>query len=254
LNDRKEVDLMDCFLIKYCIWNEEEQIETVYGFVKDAIEKHGYTYSLDFGGIRKELDEFKKEIDEETKFIKDTRVKSLTIVYNDYYEVLNPPSRYDNLINKSDFDRLSNQDQSIHIYYWEASWGQVRNHTSYNIRKGNSKFSLFINNTKYDLKTITQGEKRQATKKPNEYTEKAWDGRVNDFLQHIDDIKNQIEQYRNKDLEHLRTNLFVDPTLANIVETHITATQKGIEKIDLEIREIQNGYKKLKDEEVILNA
>jgi MoxR-like ATPase len=29
LNDRAEIDLMECFLIRHCIWNEQEQIETV---------------------------------------------------------------------------------------------------------------------------------------------------------------------------------------------------------------------------------
>jgi hypothetical protein len=44
--------------------------------------------------------------------------------------------------------------------------------------------------------------------------------------------------------------LFVKPKLANIVESHIAATLKNIEKKKKKIREIQNGYKKLKDEEV----
>ncbi|GHS99395.1 hypothetical protein FACS189421_09770 [Bacteroidia bacterium] len=40
--------------------------------------------------------------------------------------------------------------------------------------------------------------------------------------------------------------------LANIVETHLTNTQKEIEKYEVEIRKIQNDYKKLKDEEVVI--
>lgn len=39
LNDRTAVDLMDCFLIKECIWNEDVQRKTVAGFVSDAIQK-----------------------------------------------------------------------------------------------------------------------------------------------------------------------------------------------------------------------
>jgi MoxR-like ATPase len=46
LNDRNEVDLMDCFLIWHCLWNEETERDTVYQFVRDAIEKHGYTVHL----------------------------------------------------------------------------------------------------------------------------------------------------------------------------------------------------------------
>jgi hypothetical protein len=97
-----------------------------------------------------------------------------------------------------------------------------------------------------------QGEKRQATNKPHHKVEEAWDEQVSGFLEHIGDMKAQIEAYRNKDLEHLRSNLFVKPSLANTVESHITATLKDIEKIELEIRGIQNAYKKLKDEEIVI--
>jgi len=253
LNDRKEVDLMDCFLIMHCIWNEEEQKDTMQRFVRESIEEYGYKKEIDFASIKDELVNFKTEINEETKFVKDIRVEMLDPVHNDYFEILNPPSQYDVLIRRADFDNLNNQNQGIYLCYWDNSYRQVRNHNHYNIRSGNSTTSIFINDTEYNLKTTTQDEKRQATKKPHPSVEKDWDGRVDSFLEHTGDMRNQIEQYRNKDLDYLRTNLFVDPALANIVESHITATQKEIEKIKLEIREIQNGYKKLKDEEVVLD-
>jgi len=252
LNDRKEVDLMDCFLIRHCIWNEKWQIDTVWQFVSEAIEDHGYTKEIDLKSIRDELVNFKTEIDEETKFVKDTRVEVLEPVHNDYFEILNPPDNHSNLINQNEFMNLSNQNISIYLYYWHTSYQRVQNYSTYNIRKGNSKFSVFVNDTEYKLKTMIQGDKRQTTKKPHPSVEKDWDRRVNGFLLDTSDIKSRIQEYQKKDLEHLRTNLFVDPSLANIVESHITATQKAIEKIELEIREMQNGYKKLKDEEIVV--
>jgi len=109
VNDRTKVDLMDCFLIKHCIWDEKEQMDTVWQFVSDAIEKHGYTKEIDFKGIEDELVNFKTEIDEETKFVKDTRVEELASVRNGYYEILNPPDQNSNLINQNEFNNLSNQ-------------------------------------------------------------------------------------------------------------------------------------------------
>jgi len=140
----------------------------------------------------------------------------------------------------------------MYLCYWYDYHNQVRNHSTYNIRKGNSQFSVFINDKEYKLKILIKGDKRQATKKPHPKVEEDWDNRVDGFIQHTGEMKNQIEQYRNKDLEHLRTNLFVKPELANKVESHITKTLKDIEKIELKIREIQNNYKKLKDEEVVI--
>ncbi|MDR0475819.1 MAG: AAA family ATPase [Treponema sp.] len=249
LNDRTEVDLMDCFLIKHCIWSEKEQIDTLWQFVSDAIETSGYTQDVDLKNIRDELIEFKAEINRETKYFKDVPIEALVSVRNDYFEILNSPYQNSNLINQNEFKSLSNQNQRIYVCYWDDSYQQVRQYSEVYIRKGNTKFSVFINDKEYKLKTKTQVDKQQKTRRPNEYTEKAWDERVKGLLLNTEDMRNQIEEYRNKDLEHLRTNIFVDPALANIVESHITATQKEIEKIELEIREIQNAYKKLKDEE-----
>jgi MoxR-like ATPase len=252
VNDRIEIDLMDCFLIKHCIWNEKSQIDTVWQFVSGTIEEYGYTKEIDFKDIEDELDNFRTEIDEETKFEKDTRVKVLEPVHNDYYEILNPPDQNSNLISKDEFKNLSNQNKNMYLSYWYDSYQRVQNYYTYNIRKGNSKYSIFINDKEYKLKTMTQGEKRQTTKKPHQVVEKNWDEHVDVLLLTTGDMKAQIEEYRNKDLEHLRTNLFVEPELANIVETHINEVQKNIEKIEVEIGRIQHGYKQLKDEEIVL--
>jgi MoxR-like ATPase len=253
LNDRKEVDLMDCFLILHCLWNEEAERDTVYQFVADAIEKHGYTVSLDFADMRQELSEFKTEIDEETKFVKDTRVEVLAKVRDGYYKIVKMNDDSD-LIQQSDFVSLTNTNESKHLYYWRTDYRRTeRGYNTFKLRKGNSEFSVFVNDTEYKLKTKTEGDKRQITRKPNKKLEKMWDDEVDTFLRHTNEWKEQIEAFRNKDLEHLCTNIFVKPAFANIVESHITTAIKKIEKLEVEIRAIQSGYKKLKDEEVVLN-
>jgi MoxR-like ATPase len=263
LNDRNEVDLMDCFLIQHCIWNEEAEKDKAYQFVRDAIEEHGYTVSFDFESLNQELDEFKKEIDEETKFVKDTRVPVLKKIYDDYYEMEGMPTNC-NLIKQSDFNSLTDDNVSKYLYYWHNNYKRVEQYnnnsyhslghgSSFDLRKGNAEFSVFVDDTEYQLKMVVQGDKRQNTKKPHPSVEKDWDERVTQYLQKTAEWLEQIEAYRNKDLEHLRTNIFVKPELANIVESHIDATKKDIEKIKVTIREIQNGYKKLKDEEVVID-
>ena len=62
LNDRKCVDLMDCFLIKDCIWNEAEQIQTVSQYVNDAVQKYGYSMKVSFDALKAELEDFSKSV------------------------------------------------------------------------------------------------------------------------------------------------------------------------------------------------
>lgn len=251
LNDRKAADLMDCFLIKDCLWNETEQIQATSQFVRDAIQKHGYSLKFNFKGLKDELEEFKTEIKEETKFEKDTRVETLVNARNDYYEIVGFNSE-NNLIRQIDFNSLTNSNQAIRLYYYYDYYGRVQQNGNFNIRKGNSKHSIFINDNEYKLKTNTKGEKRQITKKPHKKVEEDWDGRVANYLEVTNTQKEELETYRTKDLQHLRTNLFINPELANIVESHLTSTRKEIEKFEVEIRKIQNDYKKLKDEEIVI--
>lgn len=251
LNDRKVADLMDCFLIKDCLWNETEQIQATSQFVRDAIQKHGYSLKFNFKVLKDELDEFKTEIKEETKFEKDTRVETLVNARNDYFEIVGFNNE-NNLIRQIDYNNLTNSNEYVRLYYYYEYYRQVQQNRTYNIRKGNSKFSIFINDQEYKLKTTTKGEKRQITKKPHKKVEEDWDSRVANYLEVTNNQKEELETYRTNDLKHLRTNLFVNPELANVVESHLTSTRKEIEKFEVEIRKIQNDYKKLKDEEIVI--
>ena len=251
LNERVAVDLMDCFLIKNCLWNESTQIQAVSQFVGDAIQKHGYKLSFDFKTLKEELNDFKTEINEETKFEKETRIEVLINARNEYYEIIGFDN-YNNLIKQIDFNALTNTNQINNFYYWEPSWGQARSNNRYNARTGNSKTSIFIADKEYQLKTTSKGEKHQITKKPHKKVEEDWNNRVSKYLEVTQTQKDELETYRTKDLKHLRINVFVNPELANIVESHLTATNKEIDKFEVEIRKIQNDYKKLKDEEIVI--
>jgi MoxR-like ATPase len=253
LNDRKAVDLMDCFLIKDCLWNDTEQIQATAQFVRDAIQKHGYSLKFNFKGIQEELQEFKTEIKEETKFEKDSRLEVLSNSRIEYYEIEGIDAQ-NNLLSHSVYRALNNSNQRFNLGYWEQYSKRVEEdfYKKFNIRIGNSKFTVFVNDKEYKLKTTTKGEKRQITKKPHKKVEEDWDNRVEKYLDVTNSQKEELETYKNKDLQHLRTNLFVNPELANIVESHLTSTRKEIEKFEVEIRKIQNDYKKLKDEEIVI--
>jgi MoxR-like ATPase len=253
LNDRKAVDLMDCFLIKDCLWNDTEQIQPTSQFVTDAIQKYGYSLKFNFKALKDELEEFKTEIRDETKFEKNTKVEVLENSIKEYYEIEGINS-YKNMLSQSDYNTLTNSNKRVKLGEW-VKWDRrvTYNYSSnFDLRKGSSKFSVFVNDEEFKLKTTTKGEKRKITKKPHKKVEKDWDGRVTNYLEVTNNQKDELEKYRTNDLQYLRINLFVNPELANIVESHLTATRKEIEKFEVEFRKIQNDYKKLKNEEIII--
>jgi len=248
LNDRKAVDLMDCFLIKDCLWNEDTQIETVKKIVNDSIEQYGYKLQFDLKSLKDELHEFQEGIEKETQIIY-PREEDLADPISGYYELENYPATNDKFISKVNYEQLTSKEQDVTLY--------SRHSTSYpsniwQIKKGKDEFNISVNGTEHKIKTTITKEGRQFTKKPNAFTEAAWDKEVDRYFTVTTQQKNELEQYRKKDLEYLRTNIFVNPDWADIVESHLKEALKEIEICEVEIRAIQNGYKRLETEEIVI--
>lgn len=63
LNDRDEVDLMDCQLIEYCIWSTDAQREQVHSIVEQCIQQNGIDCDSAIEDIEKQIVEYGKNID-----------------------------------------------------------------------------------------------------------------------------------------------------------------------------------------------
>ena len=247
LNDRNSVDLMDCFLIKDCLWNETEQIQTVSQFVKDAIQKHGYTLTLKLSDIQIEIKEFNDDVITETSFLKEVSITKLATHLKDYYPILGFSDNF--AIAVGDYNSLNGQTESqINLqrygYHYHNQYSQ---HGTYRVRKG-KKHHILINGTEYQLKTSTSKEEKKATKKPHHSTKKHWDKEVSKFLTTTNILKTQIDHYKNNDLKHLKVNLFVNPFLSEIVESNLNTTEKEIEKLEIEVNRIQHYYENVEDQ------
>ena len=89
LNDRKKVDLMDCFLISHCVWEKTDQIDLVKEIISDTIRMHSYTLNLRTDTIQNEIRLLEKEVDQETSIKTTTTKRELIPVDGKYYEITN---------------------------------------------------------------------------------------------------------------------------------------------------------------------
>ena len=55
LNGRNHVDLMDCYLISYCIWNDDSVIEEVRKLVEESIKEDGHDFFREIENIRNRI-------------------------------------------------------------------------------------------------------------------------------------------------------------------------------------------------------
>lgn len=245
LNDRTSVDLIDCFLIKDCIWNEIEDKNIVAQFVDDAIEKHGYSITLNLINARTELEALTNEIAAETIKEVDTRTEELEPYRTDYYEILNFPDS-DNLIEQIYFKDLTAEEEELRLSCWDTFYRQVRSGSYYTVKMGHTPFSIIVDDVEYKLKTVVKGELKTEIKKPHTAIEKEWDQRVATLLEFLNTSRASINTYKEKELKYIKSNLFVPKEKAALVEKHIVATEKEIEKLEIESTIIRNNYKSIK--------
>ncbi len=129
---------------------------------------------------------------------------------------------------------------------------ELRLNNFFNIREGSTPFHLVLDGKEYKLKTVILGDKRQIKKRPHKVTEKHWDNAVNDLFVDTNTLKQQLNHFQDNDLKHLRVNIFVHPELAEFVDTHVEFTRQDLEKLDIELKQIQHNYKTLEDAEIII--
>lgn len=97
LNGRDSVDLMDCSLIEYAIWNTDKQHDEACGIVEKILKQNGLSSSSDIDEISDQIDDFKNAVDEKwfDKIVQSPepeqyKMKDGTLAY----KIINPENIY----------------------------------------------------------------------------------------------------------------------------------------------------------------
>jgi len=251
LNGRNKVDIMDCFLIPYCIWNNVEEIEEVKNIVYEAIAKYGYNIGIDITPIKKEIEDLKKEIEEKTKKEIEVEEKVPKVYFDKYYKIkglyYSSYRQYNGYILISDYNNLSDVvDKEIKIY---CLYDNGRGYSSEycDVKKtSTNEHKIEINGKIYEIECETKKKKEIKYIPPDESTKQEWNKRIGEINEKLDNLILKISEYKKRDLEHAKTNLFVDSELANIAFANLDRTSGEIAKLKVELEKLRDYYERLK--------
>ncbi len=257
LNGREKVDLMDCFLISYCIWDEKEQLEEVKNIVSDILRYNGYSLSFPLIPTQGQINEFDKEVKNETNVIREIDTEYFTLYNNDYYKVIGLEKHFSNsnsnsnYIQKEDFDNLKQKESSIYLHNQRLHHSNtifVDKHSNtgelviyqinYNSRKGELLGT-------FKVETHTKTDKKKEIQKPNKRLKKIWDDDSEKIIQSIQSQIEDVENYRQTHLNQLHTNLFVDSSLAYLVESNLHERIQNLQQMQIEVEKIKHYYDSL---------
>jgi MoxR-like ATPase len=244
VNDRPEVDLMDCFLIKHCIWDEEDKIQTVSGFVNDAIRDCGPPLDMNLHTEREKFIELKAEIEKNTS----KKVGDKPKVYTDsnktnYYRLKQPFSNGYLLIESAIIDKATENSTNATIYL-EGFNGNI----NCSITKGDEKNSVKLYNRSYyvDWQTFqfeTEPIIKPYKKSPSRGDFEIWNNDTENLLSILGEKKTEANNFWNTFSESFYGNIFVDRSNADdFIKSKIDDVINDIDKFVIDINVIRKNY------------
>jgi len=241
LNERESVDLMDCFLIAHCIWDEQGQIAPMQELVAKTLKEHGYSTAVTIKPIKDEIDEFETEVRRDTKIKKD-KYENEYQEFNGYYKIegLQQSIAYC-LIKISDFETLNHTSQARKLYNNNSN---VLNRYLM-IKDGQLKIrNVHYSNSWNDCQIATHKVLRPEiqTVKPNPKLKRAWNRDTKRIKQQIEKEIKSIEDYREKNHSQLHNNLFVNSELASLIESNFHVSIQQLQQLQIELEKVKHSY------------
>jgi len=252
INEREAVDLMDCFLIAYCIWNEQGQIVPMQELVAKTLKEHGYSMIVSINPIKNEIDEFEEEVKEQ---IEKNKYEKQYKDFDGFYKIegLEENTEY-NLIMISDFEKLIHTPQVIELqgennrYTNEGELkvvdGQLKvkraNYKSVQeLMKGNEELAWY--NCHLTTHLVESPEINI-----NSRIIKDWNSDVKKITQQIQEQIKQVKDYREKNHSQLHNNLFVKSDLADLVESNFHNSIQQLQQLQIELEKVKYSYDSIK--------
>ncbi len=246
INERSQVDLMDCFLIAHCLWNQPEQLEIAQQIVAETIRKHGYTLSLNINTLKNEIRELEEEVKTETRIPNVIAIEELMPVEREYYEVLNMEQYFDaSRIKRTDYDRLNLHEESTLNLFDEKN--NLTNRVKALRGKEPNSISIYYNSKTYIfyLRTMKTEKTEIIYKKAHPLIESYWNERIDTIRNYISAQKKQVSEKAPEELSTLKYNLFINSDLSEIVEANMRDVTDTLKQLELRLDKIKFSFETL---------
>lgn len=239
LNGRAKVDLMDCFLMRHCLWGSPDQQQIIRDILADAIAKHGYTMAVNLSSLKKETKAFQEEVEQEIRIPYTSSIAQLMPIDDEYFRLEKQDSKFQgSLVTIKQYRALSIDNPQVTNFFDEQKnlVNRVR------AAKGKEENTIEVhhdsNKVIYRLETRLMDKTEIINKKPHAIIQKFWDERYQQLNTFISGQLQNMSENRPAEIDELDKNMFVDIEFSDIVK-------KNFEEVEANLRQLQLGLEKL---------
>lgn len=239
LNDRDEVDLMDCSLIENCIWGTENQQKLARKIVEKCLKENGISCDSAIEDIEEQIEEFKTKINDEWfDIINEPETDKIVEIHNQ--------KCYECTRNGSNETWYVTVEKGNNDYY-DANHDVYDSNKSY--RRSNSFYKNGDNISCYWNFTINKNPAKSYRKKKN-FSEIAHYTLQNSFTDEnytpiynaINEEINSLKEQKERDEIPFKANLFADQSYNESITSKINDSIKALQDAQIELDKQKNRY------------
>lgn len=261
LNNRTKVDLMDCQLIEYCIWNTEEQQQKVGEIVAKCIKENGLEYNTAIDDINAQIKSFDDYI---TK-----NLYNIEIIYtpethhmadgSEAYKIESPQSIQSNYQTITPYylapdykhgayqrtgayyDQNRNMIGKYNFYFKDNSF-KIKNDTVSFVDGGSNKKYNFKIDTRKENKLVKKEDVFKNSNLLQPIQEKTDKDQYNPIRSEIESEIKKIDDFITKQSEPYKANLFARQNCCNVIMNSVKASKKELEDALVELDKVRERY------------
>ncbi|MEM7657281.1 MAG: AAA family ATPase [Bacteroidota bacterium] len=243
LNGRKQVDLMDCFLLNHCLWSQPDQQPVIRDLIADAVAKHGYTLAVNLSSLKKEVQAFQQEVEQEIRIPHTTTIEKPLPVLDEFFRLVKEDNKFQGTLVRIKQFRDMTIDEPKVTNFFDEEKNLVNRIVA---AKGTQENTIVVHhntgNTIYTLETKLLDQTEYLSKTPHRIVQQFWDERYQQLTSFITQQLEHLETNRPVEMQHLEQNLFVDAEFASIVKKNYEEVVAHLQQLKLSLEKLQFSY------------
>lgn len=240
LNDRSEVDLMDCSLIENCIWGTKKQQQLAKTIVEKCLKENGISCDSAIEDIEEQIKDFENKIDDEWfELKKGPKTDKIVSVDNqDCYECIRDGT---NEIWYVSVNKGKNSASSIYHDVYDSN--KIMRANAYSFSKDKDKIKCYLNFTV----NKNPGKTYKIFKKFSDVAQYTLQNKfTKENYTHIEQaIENEIanlKEQKERDAIPFKANLFADQSYNASISSKIDDSIKALEDAKVQLDKQKNRY------------
>jgi MoxR-like ATPase len=234
LNDRSEVDVFDCILMRHCLWSHDNETDTINTIIEEALHRYSTSGRFDAEAFRQQLEETLDAVHAARYEVLQKEVQKPLEYRGEYYQILDYIEDLQTLIWIGDFQNLSSEHPTETDLFFYGDADDYAYSERLPVRLIDD-VTVEIAESEFSIETVRTEQQQERPVDMDRSTREELMARLNSLHTETNEVIAAIRKYRESTSGEAVHHLFVHRSYAEIVTTGMDRAAEQFAALQLEI-------------------